>query len=659
MTSASSWSPEPRDRWQWTAPRPHGTLGWTGYAAAALAIAWVLHWSAGGAQMSWGELAAGMPQIADFVARSVPPDWSMLPRLMAPALETVQIAIWGTLLSVVLALPLSFIAASNLHGWHWLRRITRQFLNVVRSINELILALVFVSAVGLGPFPGVLALALHGMGMLGKFFAESIEEIDDGPLQALRSAGDAIAAHRLRRDTAGHHGLDRGRALPLRGQPALGHGAGHGGRGRAGVRAGRQPQAVPLPGDGHLHRGHHRDGDRGRSRLPLAAQPHPAGHPPLRAALFPAPPFHSKDRFVWTYHNPVAIHAGPGRLDRLPELLAGRDCLLVTFPEAESLGLVQQLRQRLGSQLRGVVDGIAPNPDVQWLAPLYDRVHREYAEVPCIVALGGGSAIDSAKALMCATPTRRFGELLQALEQGLALPAAGHKALIAIPTTAGTGSEVTPWATIWDQAAGRKHSLHQHWTWPEAAIVDAQLMQSLPAGATLASGLDALSHALESIWNRHRNPVSTTLAVGAARRTLATLPALMQDLGSLPLRSRMAEAALMAGLAFSNTRTALAHSLSYDITLRHGVAHGIACSFSLPLVLEMALGADDEADAALLSIFDAATGELAVQRLRNFLEGLGVATDPAHYGVPGDEWQQLLQSAASGPRGRNFIRTLE
>ena len=60
---------------------------------------------------------------------------------------------------------------------------------------------------------------------------------------------------------------------------------------------------------------------------------------------------------MWTYHNPVAIHAGPGRLDRLPELLAGRDCLLVTFPEAESLGLVQQLRQRLGSQLRGVVDG--------------------------------------------------------------------------------------------------------------------------------------------------------------------------------------------------------------------------------------------------------------------------------------------------------------
>jgi hypothetical protein len=83
----------------------------------------------------------------------------------------------------------------------------------------------------------------------------------------------------------------------------------------------------------------------------------------------------------------------------------------------------------------------------------------------------------------------------------------------------------------------------------------------------------------------------------------------------------MAEAALMAGLAFSNTKTALAHSLSYDITLQHGVPHGLACSFSLPLVLEMALGADAAADAALLSIFDAGTPAAAVERLRSVLQG--------------------------------------
>lgn len=361
---------------------------------------------------------------------------------------------------------------------------------------------------------------------------------------------------------------------------------------------------------------------------------------------------------MWTYHNPVHISVGRNRLDQLPALLAGRSCLLVTFPEAESLGLVQRVRSLLGDQLRGVIDRIAPNPDVQWLGPLYEQVQRDHADVPVIVALGGGSAIDSAKALICHTPSGQFADLLAVLKQGGQLESAGHKALIAIPTTAGTGSEVTPWATIWDQAGAQKYSLHQACTWPEAAVIDADLMASLPAGATLASGLDALSHALESIWNVNRNPVSMALAVQSARRTLATLPALMQDLHSLQLRSDMAEAALMAGLAFSNTKTALAHSLSYDITLQHGVPHGLACSFSLPLVLEMALGADAVADAALLSIFDASTPTVAIERLREFLQGLGVATDPAHYGVQPEAWSAMVHKAASGPRGRNFIRAL-
>lgn len=365
---------------------------------------------------------------------------------------------------------------------------------------------------------------------------------------------------------------------------------------------------------------------------------------------------------MWNYHNPVNVIAGINSVEKLPALLAGRNCILVTFPEAHGLGLVQRIQQLLADQLHGVIDNIAPNPDVQWLGPLYEQVQRDYAEVPVIVALGGGSAIDSAKALLCATPNGKFEELLKALEQGIALPAksqrCAHKALIAIPTTAGTGSEVTPWATIWDQAGSRKHSLHQACTWPEAAIIDAGLMRSLPASATLASGLDALSHALESIWNVNRNPVSMPLAVQAARQVIATLPALMVDLGNVQLRSAMAQAALLAGLAFSNTKTALAHSLSYDITLRHGVPHGIACSFSLPLIMKMALGIDPQVDAALLSIFDTAQASVAQERLCNFLQKLGVATEPAQYGVSPEDWEMLVNKAANGPRGRNFIRSL-
>ncbi|CAA2109956.1 phosphonate ABC transporter, permease protein PhnE [Variovorax paradoxus] len=173
----------------WTGPVPESRRSWVQWVVGALAIGWALQWSAAGAQLSWSELAAGLPQIADFLGRTLPPDMNILGRLVAPALETIQIAVWGTLLAVLPAIPLSFLAARNLQGNRWVYRITRQALNVVRSINELILALVFVSAVGLGPFPGVLALALHGAGMLGKFFADAIEEIDQGPLEALRATG--------------------------------------------------------------------------------------------------------------------------------------------------------------------------------------------------------------------------------------------------------------------------------------------------------------------------------------------------------------------------------------------------------------------------------------------------------------------------------------
>jgi phosphonate transport system permease protein len=179
----------PSSPYAWTGPLPESRRGWFNLLIGLCVVGWALQWSASGAQLSWSELAAGLPQILDFLGRTMPPDTNILGRLVAPALETIQIAVWGTLLAVLPAIPLSFLAARNLQSRRWVYQCTRQALNVVRSINELILALVFVSAVGLGPFPGVLALALHGAGMLGKFFADAIEEIDQGPLEALRATG--------------------------------------------------------------------------------------------------------------------------------------------------------------------------------------------------------------------------------------------------------------------------------------------------------------------------------------------------------------------------------------------------------------------------------------------------------------------------------------
>ena len=114
----------------------------------------------------------------------------------------------------------------------------------------------------------------------------------------------------------------------------------------------------------------------------------------------------------------------------------------------------------------------------------------------------------------------------------------------------------------------------------------------------------------------------------------------------------------LTGLAFSNTRTALAHAVSYPITLRYGIAHGIACSFSLAMVMASVIGADPDCDESLRRIFGRDL-EAGVDRLAEFLMDLGVSPDPADHGVADEEWRDLLDSALAGERGRNFIGSRE
>jgi alcohol dehydrogenase class IV len=132
------------------------------------------------------------------------------------------------------------------------------------------------------------------------------------------------------------------------------------------------------------------------------------------------------------------------------------------------------------------------------------------------------------------------------------------------------------------------------------------------------------------------------------------LPALLAQPHDRQLRARMALAALRAGMAFSNTRTALAHSISYEMTLRYGLPHGIACSFTLPMVLQRAIGVDPSRDAVLAGVFD---GDLdaAPARLGAFIRSLGVGTEFTDYQVDDADARRMVDEAMDGVRGKNFI----
>jgi phosphonate metabolism-associated iron-containing alcohol dehydrogenase len=358
---------------------------------------------------------------------------------------------------------------------------------------------------------------------------------------------------------------------------------------------------------------------------------------------------------MWTYQNPVKIVFGSGQFSALPDMIARRSYALVTYPDSPFGDLTAQLSEKAG-QPKLIINDIAPNPDIRLLADQSARF-ADLAKMPdVIVALGGGSVIDSAKVFAAAEGD--FSKVLQFLETKTGEESLSSVQLIAVPTTAGTGSEVTCWATVWDAENSRKFSLAQEALYPEVALVDPALMLGKPYGLTLATALDALSHSIESIWNVNANPVSARHAVAAARAILSDLPKLLIDLGNLELRSSVAEASLNAGLAFSNTKTAIAHNISYPITLKWGVQHGIACSFTLPTVLQSVIGTGGFREASLKEIFGQDLDKGA-DDLTAFLGQLGVSHRFADHKIPAESFRSIIDEAFAGERGKNFVGSKE
>jgi phosphonate metabolism-associated iron-containing alcohol dehydrogenase len=275
-----------------------------------------------------------------------------------------------------------------------------------------------------------------------------------------------------------------------------------------------------------------------------------------------------------------------------------------------------------------------------------------------VLALGGGASIDLAKAVCHRTADRNPETLVRWIREAGEHPKLEPLDLVAVPTTAGTGSEVTRWATLWDLASvqggtvrGVKRSLESESGYPVIAVIDPLQTLTCPIEVTRDSGLDALSHALEALWNLNANPISDQFAIRAARLILSTLPDLLSQPSSTALRESMSLGALMAGLAFSQTRTALAHALSYPLTIDQGIPHGLACAIWLPTTMKLALGHSSQRDSLISSLFDSSTDP--VSALSHWLGKMSVPEPRAALGTPDIEGR--IAAALSHPRGRNFI----
>lgn len=359
--------------------------------------------------------------------------------------------------------------------------------------------------------------------------------------------------------------------------------------------------------------------------------------------------------FKWIYFNPVEIHFHPGIIENLSNFTSAKKILLVTSPGASERGTSKLLINTLKKSLKFIYDGVHPNPTIESIKEAYTNI-KSY-EYDLTVALGGGSVIDTAKALVSLKASGSEEWMINHFKTGISFPENFcPKPIFAIPTTAGTGSDVTMWATIWDMTKKKKYSLSHPSLYPKKSFLDPGLTLSLSRENTIFSGLDALSHAMEAIWNKNNNPISDCMALKAISLIYNNLPKLKDNPSDLKLRSLLLQASLLAGLAFSNTKTALAHSISYPLTLFHGMPHGLACSFLLPNLIALnGKGNFDRIKEMSKSLNADSSINSMIESLKIFLNKLNVPFLFREYGIQKNDIRRLVDEALSYDRKVNNL----
>jgi alcohol dehydrogenase len=351
---------------------------------------------------------------------------------------------------------------------------------------------------------------------------------------------------------------------------------------------------------------------------------------------------------------------GAGIVNELPEVVAalgGLAAFVVTdrgLVAAGVAGRVADLLSDAGIAV-DVFEGVEPNPGTRSIeagsAALRARLGSGVEPSAIVViGLGGGSAMDSAKVVSLHAANQRdvMGLGFDDGTVGPGLP------VVAIPTTAGTGAETNIYGVITDESIGRKGYVGHESVLPRVAILDPELTVALPAGATAATGVDALTHSLESLLSRNPNPLAEAIALGTVRTVGEWLLLAVEDGSNLEARSRMLLAAHYAGVGQqSGTGVGAVHAIGHSIGTRGRIAHGTALATVMPEVFETYLGVRDRELALVAVALGVASpadppGEAAraaIDAIRDLLDRAGQRRTLSDQGLAADTHETIAQDA--------------
>ena len=282
----------------------------------------------------------------------------------------------------------------------------------------------------------------------------------------------------------------------------------------------------------------------------------------------------------WEFNLPVKIVFGSGKraeIEKYIDETGGTRGVLVCSASVAKRGVANEFIKNSGGKIKEIFTDIRPNPttdNVDSCAELMRSCNADFA-----VALGGGSPMDCCKA--AAAIARGSGKIAEYHTGGRARNAAQANPVIAFPTTSGTASEVTNISVLTDTAKGLKAPMNDPAMYPKIAIIDPELTLSVPPAVTASTGLDVLSHAIESYWSTLNQPLCSACSVYAAKLVFKYLEKAYNEPNNLEAREKMAQASITAGVAFSHPRTTGSHACSFPLTNLYGVPHGEACTFTL------------------------------------------------------------------------------
>lgn len=341
--------------------------------------------------------------------------------------------------------------------------------------------------------------------------------------------------------------------------------------------------------------------------------------------------------------GPAAIEQLSAELTRLNV----QNPLIVTDAILVKSGTVDLALAQLGGRRYGLFDQVKPEPEISIVEDC-TRAYRDGGH-DGLIGVGGGSAIDIAKGV--AAFANHEGPLAELF--GVDLVKRKGPPLIAIPTTAGTGSEVTNVAIFSDKQAQLKKGIVSDYLLPDVALVSPLMTLTCPRSVTAASGVDALVHAIEAYLSVNASPITDALALGAIKLIVKALPKAYANPSNLQAREDMATASLMAGMAFGNAGVGAVHALAYPLGGRFNIAHGVSNALLLPYVMEWNKLAcvermRDVADAmgvrvAHLSDRDAA--DLAVKAMADLCAAVEIPSGLRSFNVPEDAIPAMAEEA--------------